>query len=286
MPNRKERTTRAVYNPTIGDTQRRRIPVARSDATSMSRLELTFCELCWRRCELEATLADPPIYERKRSHLFTKIECTPSIHEAASRHADSLAEHYAAALQGIGGPYALGRLLAYVTVSELRGHRSVAAFRQRAYEKECLRLKAKSGSLLGTLASPGINGELVKPSAHYCAKHNPRRSIEARRLYQRDRRFQGAFDQAIEDIYEKNAHEFRRWHPGDHAKIRKMAYERARGTATIDLIRGLERHGMVSRAEIAQKLGISRQAVYAAIKAGAPSRRSRRINGRAVQCAR
>lgn len=288
MPSRKRGVTRPVYNPTAGDTQRRRIPVPRSDAAPAFRLALSFCELCWRRCELESALAAPPIYARMRSHLFSKIECTPATRVAALRHADNLAEQYAAALQGKTGPYALGRLLvdADITVNELRGNRSIDALRQRAYVKECQRLTAKAGNVLGALGSPGITDKKVAPdigekrmvkfSAQYCRRHNPRRSATARQQYQRDRRFQDAFEQAIYDISAEHAHEFRQWHSGDQAKLRKMAYERVRGTATIDLIRDLEKHGTVRRADIARKLGISRQAVYAAISAGAPKRKSRR----------
>lgn len=212
----------------------------------------------------------------RAAHRYTEIECTPAIRTAAAKYAATLTRRYIAILNGSEGPYGLGHLAGYFTVADLGGDTSPESFREHVEKMERWRLMAEAGNALGVVAMPGLTGKMVKPSVHYCSEHNPRRSIAARRRYQRERRFQAKFEQAVFTLSAEHAHEFRRWRLEDHARIRRMAYERVHTKPTIELIRELERQGIIRHSDIARHLGITRQAVYASIKSGTPTRRSRR----------
>lgn len=276
MSTTKQPSQRRAYNPSTGTMERHRIEGREQNALRHgSDIESQFCALCWRQTEYTIAAERPRIYARRAAHRYTEIECTPAIRAAAAKHADALTRRYVAILEGSEGPYGLGHLAGYFTVADLDGDTSPESFREHIEKMERWRLMAKTGNALGVIAIPGIAGRMVKPSVRYCSEHNPHRSIAARRRYQRERRFQAEFERAVFTVGAEYSHQFRRWLAEDHVRIRKVAYERVHTKPTIKLIRELERQGITRRADIAQKLGISRQAVYAAINAGASKRESR-----------
>jgi hypothetical protein len=258
-----------------------------------SAIETQFCRLCWRKTEA-ALAADRPRFYR---HL-AEVECTQAIRKKAAKRADELTKRYVAIRSGSNGIYGLGSAIGrrvvtkpdgsktyepfsladYFTVMELDGDTSPESFREHAERLERWRIMVEKADAIGATAKPGID-QSVKPSNCYCAEHNPRRSTDARRRYQRDRKFEAQFGEALFALGSEYACQFRRWHLEDNAQIRRMAYDRVHAKPTIDLIRELERQGVTRRADIAQKLGISRQAVYAAINAGASKRKPRRVAG-------
>lgn len=278
MRTTKQPRPRRAYNPSTGVLERRRVAVRDQSASRYSSpIESHFCALCWRQTEAAMVDERPRIYARRTAHQYAEVECTTAIRAAAAKYATALTKRYIAILNGSEGPYGLGNIASYFTVAELDGDTSPESFRDHVERRERWRLMAKTGNVLGVAISPGIDGKDVKPSRRYCSEHNPRRSIAARRRYQLDRVRQLEFEQAIFAIGAEQSHRFRRWRSEDHADIRRMAYERVYNKPTLELIRELERQGITRRADIARRIGISRQAVYAAIKAGTPSRRSRRL---------
>ncbi|QIM72298.1 hypothetical protein EYB34_13530 [Bordetella trematum] len=101
--------------------------------------------------------------------------------------------------------------------------------------------------------------------------HNPKRSDEARRAYQRDRRFMAGYESLMEAIWSQgiNSGSLPTWDIEAHAYVRREAYRLLQeiqspkaAASTIDDLLAQE----LSQAAIARELCVSRQAVSAAIK--------------------
>ena len=152
---------------------------------------------------------------------------------------------------------------------EMRGDLSVEGFRDQVEGTMLIKEWARHGELVWSTQLPGQPEGAPKPSKLYCSEHNPRRSIEARRTYQRDRRYKVEFNLLIDLVRAERVK--KGYHPAwdieFHAEIRRHAYkliqhEKSRTGNMEDLL--IDK--TMSQADIARKLGVSRQAVSAAIK--------------------
>lgn len=102
---------------------------------------------------------------------------------------------YEQAWKGEFGLYEPARMLiAYCDMVEMRGDRSVSAFREDVELRTLIAAWARHGDLLRPTKLPGQSEGAAKPSKLYCEAHNPGRSDESRRAYQRDRRFAQEYD--------------------------------------------------------------------------------------------
>ncbi|MGO4398005.1 hypothetical protein [Achromobacter sp. PAB15] len=153
----------------------------------------------------------------------------------------------------------------------MRGDRSVSGFRDRVERITLYQEWAKHGELAWGTRKPGQDEAAAKPSKLYCEFHNPRRSSEARRAYQRDRRFTAEYEIVMDEVWSQgiNSGTLPTWDIEAHAYVRREAYrllqEIKAPRASIENIQALLAQGM-SQADIARQLNASRQAVSAAIK--------------------
>lgn len=125
-------------------------------------------------------------------------------------------------------------------------------------------------------SSESLTDGLTTPSPSFCNNHNPSRSNGSQKLYDKDRALQTEFEN---EIFRLNSEclrpgsefflRFRPWSPSDHGEIRKIAYEnihhKRNPPKTIDSIRELQASGIYSVKIIAEKLNMTRQAVYKAL---------------------
>lgn len=260
---------RAVFDPLVGHL------VAESDTTSArvrNKLQgvysWCFCDLCWRTTEYAIAIEAQKVFKRIRNGHARKVPISPAIQEEAQREADFLVDRYEESLTGALGPYEQGQMLmAYCDIVEMGGDRSAAAFRDQVERRMLLVAWARHGDLLSIARLPNQAEGSPKPSKFYCEMHNPRRSDQARRAYQRDRNFAAEYEELIAAYWTIEAGKIPTWDIEAHAHIRKAAYNRLllmkKPTLFID---ELKAKGINRQAEIARHLGISRQAVSAAIK--------------------
>jgi hypothetical protein len=187
----------------------------------------------------------------------------------AQRKADELVKRYERALSGEYGPYEPGRMLtAYCKVGEMGKDWSVSSFRDQVERMALQAAWALHGDTLSATLLPNQKEGESKPSKFYCERHNPSRSIEARRAYQRDRRLSGEYEDLMSMIWSKGAGQLP---PGDieaHSYVRTEAYRLLHAMkSTKDLIAAEMDKGVTNQSEIARRLGIEhRQTVSIAIK--------------------
>lgn len=227
-----------------------------------------FCDLCWRTTEYSIAIEAQSIFKRIGRGNAKAVPITNAVRDEAQREADLLVERYEKAMAGeidIDEPAEL--VMAYCDIVQMRGDKSVASFRDQVERRMLIIAWARHGDLLSVARLPNQPEGSPKPSKFYCEMHNPRRSDEARRAYQRDRSFASEYDELIAAHWTIWAGELPTWDIEAHAEVRKEAFRRLllmkKPTLFID---ELEAKGISSQAEIARHLGVSRQAVSAAIK--------------------
>lgn len=233
-----------------------------------SQYEWCFCELCWRSTEYAISMAAPKVFKRLKRENLKVVPLTESVRTKAQKKADALVARYERALKGELGKYEPSRmLLRYCDMQELRGDFSVAAFREHVERRMLVSTWAQHGELLRPATLPGQPEGAARPSKLYCEAHNPRRSDEARRTYQRDRRFALEYEDLIAKIWSQGAAVLPRWDIETWAEVRKKAYSQLQTfkspTSSVD---DLLNQGVTNQAEIARQLGVSRQAVSAALR--------------------
>lgn len=168
------------------------------------------------------------------------------------------------------------------------GHISVEQFRLYVEGQERMRLWLKNG-LVGV--SPGRNttkasrtkypqdgtpglrlSRAGEPSKLYCSNHNQQRSESARRNYQRDRQAIYEYQALIQKIWSEQAGWLPTWDVAAHAYARREAYRHLQYFRPLQhrvpagKINELVAQGITNQSEIARQLGVSRQAVSAALK--------------------
>lgn len=232
------------------------------------RYARSFCELCGKQTEYEIADEARAVFKDLGKGNAKSVPLSDCVREEAQREADLLVERYEKALTGDLGMYEQGHMLmAFCDVQEMRGDRSVAAFRDQVERRTLIAAWARRGDLLSVARLPNQPEGAAKPSKLYCEDHNPRRSDEARRAYQRDRRFEAEYRELIATYWTVFAGELPTWDIEAHAEVRREAFRRLQlMKKPTTFISELKAKGVTSQSEIARQLGVSRQAVSAAIK--------------------
>ncbi|MGI3475822.1 MarR family transcriptional regulator [Providencia stuartii] len=253
--------------PRVAETSSARIQAKLNDP-----YRWCFCELCWRTTEYSANLNSPQVIKRLLRGNAKIVNITPAMRKAAQKKADTIVARYEKALKGELGRYTAPRLYSkYCEAIEMRNDRSVEGFRDCVERITLYQEWAKQGELSWNTRKPGQDDKASKPSKLYCEMHNPRRSDEARRAYQRDRRFVAEYKNLMEAIWSQgiNTMFLSPWDIEAHAYVRREAYrlvqEAKAPRTTASTIQELLAQGM-SQSDVARELGISRQAVSATIK--------------------
>jgi len=229
-----------------------------------------FCEFCWRTTEYSTTLEAPHAVERRPRGNGKVLPITNVARATAQKRADAVVDRYERALTGEFGRYEAAKIWRdYCDVFEMRGDRSVEGFRDQVERRMLLTEWGRSGEVLRPTRLPKQTDKTPKPSKLYCAEHNPRRSAESRRAYQRERRYADEYATLIQEIWRlgMSTGHLATWDIDDHARVRREAFRQLQASrAPTSLIDEFLDEGIKTHAEIARQLGISRQAVSAAIK--------------------
>jgi hypothetical protein len=258
-----------AFDPTRGHI------VAECETTSVKirsklrdRYMHSFCELCDKKTEYAIADEERVVYKNTGKENADAVRLTELIRKEAQREADLLVERYEKALAGEFGMHEPGHMrMDLCDWFEMRGDTSVAAFRDQVERRTLLTAWWRGGDLLSAARLPNQPDGAAKPSKLYCKDHNPRRSDEARRAYQRDRRFAAEYRELITTYWTIFAGELPTWDIEAHAYVRREAYRRLQlMKKPTTFISELEAKGVTSQTEIAQQLRVSRQAVSAAIK--------------------
>ena len=255
-------------NPLLG------VLVAECDTTSEKvRAKLQdayrwcFCELCGRHTEYTVALEARKVFKRATKDSATEVPLTDSMRTDAQRKADTLVERYEKLVAQEQAQEALYMVMTYCDVREMRGDFSVAAFRDQVERVMRIAVWGKHGDTLGAALMPNQREGTAKPSKFYCEHHNPRRSVEAQRTYQRDRRLANEYAELMSTIWSQQASKLPSWDIEAHAYVRTEAYRLLHAMKdTKSLIAGMLARGITNQAEIARQLGLERQAVSIAIK--------------------
>ncbi|MBU6419184.1 MAG: hypothetical protein KGQ79_05580 [Proteobacteria bacterium] len=229
-----------------------------------------FCELCWRPTEYSRTLDMLMVVKRLQRGNAKSVPPPDALSAAAQKLVDALVARYEQACKGEFGPYEAGRMLnRHCEIIEMRGDFSVDSFRDHVQERMLVTEWARRGELVRPTRLPRQPDGAAKPSKLYCEKHNPRRSEEARRAYQRDRRFAAEYEALIKQVWRRgiNTATLPTWDIKAHAYVRKEAYDQLQKfKSPTKMIDDMLANATMNQAEIARQLGVSRQAVSAAFK--------------------
>lgn len=269
MSTSKRGKTPQAFDPLIGqlvterDTSSARIRAKLTDAYGWC-----FCELCGRSTEYATAIETRTVFKRLRKGNAKAVPVTDAIRQEAQQEADLLVDRYEQALTGRFDPYEPGLMIfKYCDVREMRGDWSVETFRDQVERRALMAAWARRGDLLSATRLPNQQEGTPRPSKLYCEAHNPRRSDEARRAYQRDRRFSAEYGELIRLLWSHQADKLPAWDIEAHAHVRREAYRKLQAQKSpTTMVEELQAQGVSSQAEIARCLGVSRQAVFAAIK--------------------
>lgn len=227
-----------------------------------------FCELCHETTEYSVAIERQGFFKRLPKENGKEVALTEAMRVEAKLLADAFVTRYQEALEGRFGPYEAGEMLAvYCDAIDMRGDTSVESFRNQVEWYADNFVLARHSDMLGALRLPGQPENAPRPSKLYCLNHNPRRSDQARRNYQRDRRFAAEYQELITALRSEYAGKLPSWDVVVYARIRHEAYQLLIALKkNIRLIDKYLSEGITNHAEIARRLGISRQAVSIAIK--------------------
>ncbi len=229
--------------------------------------------MCWRLTEFEIAEEARAVYKVANAQIVAvrAVPITSDIREEAQREASRLVERYEQALNGELGPFEAGSMLStYCDVMEMRGDFSLDSFRDQIERRTLITMWASRGELLSASRMPNHLKGSPKPSKLYCEMHNPGRSPEARRTYQRDRRFKFLYERLISTLWSLHADELPTWDIEAHTVVRREAYRLLQDSKSIKrTVAELLADGALNQSQIARRLGVSRQGVSAAIKRGA-----------------
>ncbi|MBF0876836.1 MarR family transcriptional regulator [Gluconobacter cerevisiae] len=253
--------------------------VVQSDPTGRMKAKLSgsfyafdayFCELCENQTEYSVVTNSPVVVKKLKRGNAKLVPLTDKMIESARARSLKVAERYRLALSGKYGPYEVGKMLMrYCDSTELRADYSYEGFLEHIEPKMRLSEHSRHGDLAWPTRLSGSDPNGPKPSKLYCEHHNPRRSTESRRAYQRDRRFIWEYRALIEQIWSLCINNLTRahWDIEDQVYVRREAYRQVQAIrSSASMIHDLISEGTLNQSEIARKLGISRQAVSAAVK--------------------
>ncbi|BAP88951.1 putative uncharacterized protein [Burkholderiales bacterium GJ-E10] len=227
-----------------------------------------FCELCGKSTEFATAIEAKAVFKRLRRGSAKAVPLSDEVRAEAQQMANNLVSIYDRALAGDFGPEAAGQMVAELCdVREMRGDLSVESFRDQVERRALMVAWARRGDVFNALRLPNQPDGAPKPSKFYCEGHNPRRSAEARRAYQRDRRFAAEYEELMSIIWNQRAGTLPRWDLEAHAYVRREAFRLLQAMKVrTALIGELQDQGVTCQAEIARRLGVSRQAVSKIIK--------------------
>lgn len=304
-----KRQFRKVFDPRIGDL------VAEYETTSdrvrsklADPLGWCFCELCGQITEFALATSENARGFYKRN--CGKVSLSQALSAKAEKIADDVASRYELALTGDSPDNPVQLIIEYCgingfrkLISEERSNRdnqsessriSVEQLRHHVKELAQIALCAKRSDFIGAMPHPdraslGVDAtqktsRAGEPSRLYCERHNQRRSDDARRAYQRDIELVGQYHMLIEQIWSEGSMPLPAWDIKVHALVRQEAYRRLQEAKprhkrlSIQRVDALISQGITNQAEIARQLGVSRQAVSAALK-----RREREITSPTIE---
>ena len=187
-----------------------------------------FCKFCGRQTEYAVAVEAVRIFKRLKDGDAKAVPLTEAMRTKAQEVANDLVAFYEQANAG-EGPYTPGQiLLAFGDIRAMGGDSSVAAFRDYVERRALIAEWAKHGDIYGAPRLPGSSKGAQRPSKLYCDLHYPGRSIEARRAYQRDRRFRAEYEEVIDQFWSAYAGHLRRWSTDDEALVRHASYHAVR----------------------------------------------------------
>lgn len=187
-----------------------------------------FCRLCGRKTEYADALKSERVFKRIK-HGAKEVAISAEMRANAQRRADELVATYAKAVSGaIGLPAPGVLLLEHCDIREMRGDFSVASFRVQVERRTLLLEWARHGDMTAAVRLPGQQQGAQRPSKLYCDLHYSGRSDDARRAYQRDRRFVAEYEELIRELWAQYAGHLRAWNLDDHTLVRNAAYHHLR----------------------------------------------------------
>lgn len=187
-----------------------------------------FCDLCGQSTEYASAVHEFGVFKRATHGAIVAVPQTAAMRAEAKRIEDDLVDEYTDAMAGKLGPYAVAEMRVLCELPEMRGDFSVEAFRVQVARLSSIGVWLRHGDMLRNPRLPSAPSGRQRPSKLYCEGHNPRRSIEARRAYQRDRKFLSEYEKLISSFWTALAGELRPGHLDDHALVRDAAYHGTR----------------------------------------------------------
>jgi hypothetical protein len=207
-----------------------RDPVVTTDSMNSGKPYLwCFCKLCGRQTEYAIALESVSIFRRLKNGVAKAVPISTAMRADAQKVADSLVARYEQAVEGVQGLPSPGNvLLEHCEIREMREDFSVESYRDQVERRALLMEWAKHGDMAGAIRLPGNPTGSQRPSRLYCDLHYPGRSDDARRAYQRDRRFIAEYEELIREFWAQYAGHLRQWNLDDHALVRHAAYHHLR----------------------------------------------------------
>jgi len=221
-----------------------------------------FCDLCWRETEYVVADALRRVFKRTGPETARPVKFSANIYLEVQAEIDAQANQYEKSLRDTLACLNPVPLQFAAKIAE-----RVEEFRLQQDDLVRFQAWASRGNVMTAARLPSQGKGAAKPSKFYCEMHNPRRSDEARRNYQRDRRFAAEYAELIAVYWEAVAGQVRIWKMEEHRQARKLAYRKLLSIKKPTLfIEEMQKEGHTNLAEIARHLGVSRQAVSAAVK--------------------
>lgn len=228
MPRKKTLTVANPYPGSEFATVVRASVVSAEGMNSRTPYLWCFCRLCGRQTEYADALKTERVFRRIK-HGAREVAISAEIRDNAQHAADDLVATYTKAVSGaIGIPAPGVLLLEHCDVREMRGDFSVESFRAQVERRTLLLEWAKHGDMTAAVRLPGPQQGAQRPSKLYCDLHYSGRTDDARRAYQRDRRFLAEYEELIREFWAQYAGHLRAWNLDDHTLVRNAAYHHLR----------------------------------------------------------
>lgn len=213
-----------------------------------------FCEFCGNRTEHSEIRDNLTVVRLLDERNAAVVPISTPMRIAIEKELDEVVERYTQASKSEASQGDLASMLfEYCNFREMRGDFSVDRFREQAARTIQIEKRAQQGCLVRLTRLPGCANEAANPSKLYCSSHNSKRSKEALRAYQRDRRFAAAYRDYVEDVWHLgiNTAIFRAGDSEDYAYARNVAYHLLQAEKSpVRMIDGLLDDGTESDAEI------------------------------------
>ena len=225
-----------------------------------------FCDFCYVTTEYSLALESQSVYKHGPNQTAKPVVFSNEMRTEAQAMAGALVARYKRALKEHSKVIAEALLLTYCDVIEMRGNFSIEAFEEQVNDFTINYVWKQHGQMLSVLQLPGQKEGEAKPSKFYCSNHNPRRSEQARRNYQKDKRFLNEFEDLVDEAWSIHAGILPSWDVLVHKEIRRYAFQFIQlSKKTIFFIDYYDAKGYPD-SKIAQILSMTRQAISMARK--------------------